>query len=650
MPCVGQNISSEDEKQFLKLEVGGSKLVAVTSDDSNNQQNLISTSCLLMRLRTKSCKNCLYTEKLFRTRSSKRKASSISADHAPPQKCNLRFLDEKGLLKKVAEQNKQLKSSLKRETRIKEAELIELVDEDNQDLMEIVRSTKINDIPPNLKTLWEQQMKQLSMKSPTGYRWDPRIIRFVLDIYCKTPRALDAMREFLVLPSNRLIRYYKNAVNQDEGWNDEMISWCKKEAERQNLKPADYWGGLIMDEMKIQEDLQMTVKGGKHQLTGVVSLGNFYNSMKKIESQDDSKISLATHLLQFVFLSDCGFRFPIAHFPTAQCPSSVLYLKFWEGVLQMRRAGFVIYFSICDGGDPNRQFIKMHFPNCHPCDLHFVGYNMLTEDPIIFQMDCKHNFKKLRNNVEKSSERGTSRCLAKDGKNIFWSHWKQAFSWDQNSNSCHLHEKLKEDHFMLTPNSRMRNNLAEDVLDNKMLLLMKAYRDHLEKNEGEESSKRLDETIKFLSHTSVIVELFSDKHVIYHVQDRRIVKMQEALQYFRNWKSTISTSKQFLSEKLWFDLQSMILGFVSMVKSKLSRYPGSVVKPAIYNQDVVENHFCQLRGANGQNDNPTYQMIQCTQNSIIFGQTTLSKKCNTGSARNNSFSGLPKESLFSRNK
>lgn len=174
MPCVGQNVTDEDEKQFLKLEVGGSKLVTVTSDDSNNQQNLISTSCLLMRFRTKSCKHCLYIEKLFRTRSNKRKVSSVSADHAPQKKCNLRFLDQKGLQKKIAEQKKQLKSGLKRETRIKEAELIELIDEDSQDLMEIVQSTKINDIPPNLKTLWEQQMKQLSMKSPTGYRWDPR--------------------------------------------------------------------------------------------------------------------------------------------------------------------------------------------------------------------------------------------------------------------------------------------------------------------------------------------------------------------------------------------------------------------------------------------------------------------------------------------
>ena len=35
-----------------------------------------------------------------------------------------------------------------------------------------------------------------------------------------------------------------------------------------------------------------------------------------------------------------------------------------------------------------------------------------------------------------------------------------------------VHERLKEDHFNLTPSSRMRNGLAEDVLDKRMLLLM----------------------------------------------------------------------------------------------------------------------------------------------------------------------------------
>jgi hypothetical protein len=97
-------------------------------------------------------------------------------------------------------------------------------------------------------------------------------------------------------------------------------------------------------------------------------------------------------------------------------------------------------------------------------------------------------------------------------------------------------------------------------------------------------------------------------------------------------------------------MQSMILGFITLVKVKLARFPGSVIKPAIMNQDLVENHFSQLRAANGQNENPTYLLTQGTQNLIIFGQTTVSKKSNTGTSRNSSFAELPKENLFSKKK
>ena len=83
----------------------------------------------------------------------------------------------------------------------------------------------------------------------------------------------------------------------------------------------------------------------------------------------------------------------------------------------------------------------------------------------------QHNFKKVRNNVEKSSSCG-KRTLRIGGKYIYWSHWKEAYHGDQMSNSMPLHERLKEDHFNLTPSSRMRNGLAEDILDKRMLLLM----------------------------------------------------------------------------------------------------------------------------------------------------------------------------------
>ena len=81
--------------------------------------------------------------------------------------------------------------------------------------------------------------------------------------------------------------------------------------------------------------------------------------------------------------------------------------------------------------------------------------------------------KKIRNNLEKSSISGTTRCLKNGGEDIFWRHWKDAYLWDQGQNSLPIHEKLKEDHFQLTPSTHMRNSLAEDVLDRKMLYLMK---------------------------------------------------------------------------------------------------------------------------------------------------------------------------------
>ena len=77
--------------------------------------------------------------------------------------------------------------------------------------------------------------------------------------------------------------------------------------------------------------------------------------------------------------------------------------------------------------------------------------------------------------MEKSSPHGTARCLRINGQNVFWLHLKEAYTWDQNNNSCHFHERLKEDHFMLKPSLRMKNSLAEDVLDKKMLLLMKVH-------------------------------------------------------------------------------------------------------------------------------------------------------------------------------
>ena len=91
---------------------------------------------------------------------------------------------------------------------------------------------------------------------------------------------------------------------------------------------------------------------------------------------------------------------------------------------------------------------------------------------VINGLNFQHNFKKVRNNIEKSRDGGV-RHLQIGSKYIEWEQWKLAYRWDQQENTLSVHERLTEDHFHLGYASRMRNHLATDVLDKKMLDLFK---------------------------------------------------------------------------------------------------------------------------------------------------------------------------------
>ena len=110
--------------------------------------------------------------------------------------------------------------------------------------------------------------------------------------------------------------------------------------------------------------------------------------------------------------------------------------------------------------------------------------------------------------------------------------------------------------------------------------------------------------------------------------DVRINKLDAFLNFFSDCRGEVASpnGKEFISNKLWFDLQSMTHGFKAIVNIKLSKFPSSTIKPWLVNQDGVENHFCQTRSCNGQNNNPTYRLQESAQNSIRFGQQRIRKK------------------------
>jgi len=146
-----------------------------------------------------------------------------------------------------------------------------------------------------------------------------------------------------------------------------------------------------------------------------------------------------------------------------------------------------------------------------------------------------------------------------------------------------------------------------------------------------EDGTPLDSTLQLLQHTSQVIDLFNSKCPITNINNTRLKKLHSFYKFMLNWREeSADDNSSFISSKLWFDLQSMCLGFNALVQIKLKNFPQSSIKPAIVNQDCVENHFCQVRSCNGQNNNPTYNQQQSTQNLIRFGQTVISRKSNVG--------------------
>lgn len=167
-----------------------------------------------------------------------------------------------------------------------------------------------------------------------------------------------------------------------------------------------------------------------------------------------------------------------------------------------------------------------------------------------------------------------------------------------------------------------------------------AYRNSLNEN-----SMNLDMTIQLLEVSSQLIDIFGDYKPIQSLADDRLCQLSSCLQFFSDWEKSVMASNQppltknkmLLSEKLRFDLASMIMGFQQLCKLVLTRCPGGGVVPSRTNSNIVENVFCQQRGRNGQNDNPNYDQYCHKMNGIILGQRITTKKSNTGNVEDLTF-------------
>ena len=406
----------------------------------------------------------------------------------------------------------------------------------------------------------------------------------------------------------------------------------KEEANMHYPSEGSFAGGICIDEMSIQEDRCMVKSNGEVRLVGFVDMGEESDNLNVLCTGKRERV-LASHVLQFLYIGMKGFRFPFACFPVTQTKAGNLHFLFWEAVKFLNMYEFQVLFVSMDGAQTNRDFMKMFFADSPTILNNFATKNIWSpNDPdILFIMDYSHVIKRVRNNVLKSGVgKNFVRTLVYK-QNILWEHWVNAFKWDHETNAFPLHRKLTNDHFFLTQESKMRNRLAEDVMNDEMLHLMESFQKFL----GEDGYL-LDDTIALLRATSVIVSTFRDRRPIVDIEDKRLDDIMTALSWFNDWEAHVNSKKkpvpnrdkQLMSVQTREDLNSCIIGFNTLCRNTLRHTRHSIV-PARINSDVIENIFCQQRGIiNGNNTNPTFYQYVKNINTVIIGQNAVSKDSN----------------------
>ena len=127
------------------------------------------------------------------------------------------------------------------------------------DLKTIFSNANDKNIPPFTKLSWSEQQKYVGKSSTKGIRYHPTLIRYCLSLASKSPPTYDQMRfdgknntGFLILPSRRRLKDYKNYITPQRGFNKEILLELIKKPE--NFSDIEQFVILLTDEMKIQEN------------------------------------------------------------------------------------------------------------------------------------------------------------------------------------------------------------------------------------------------------------------------------------------------------------------------------------------------------------------------------------------------------------
>ena len=159
----------------------------------------------------------------------------------------------------------------------------------------------------------------------------------------------------LILPSQRRLKDYRNAIRPQRGCNCEVTEELKSLTN--SYFDVQRYVVLLFDEMKIQSNLVLDKVTGD--VIGFTNLGDLDLNFAVLDKTDE----IATHALAFIVRGvSSPLKLCLAHFSTNDVTAAQLMPIFWEAVCILETScNLWVICTTSSGASSNRRFFLFCF-------------------------------------------------------------------------------------------------------------------------------------------------------------------------------------------------------------------------------------------------------------------------------------------------
>ena len=281
-------------------------------------------------------------------------------------------------------------------------------------------------------------MAARNAKGNHGIKWHPLMIRLALQLKLCAQSSLNAARNFIQLPCDRLLWDYTHIYEATPGVHKEFVNEI---AQRVIDSKYDYqkFHVLSFDEMTIKENLVQ--KKGSGKIIGYVKLNEVQTELEELKEKLFAEANsirckpvtplIAKKMLTYMVRGTSrGTQHCVASFPVHSLTKEDLHQYTWDVTACLETSGVKNVAFVADGSAVNRSFSQMH-PSEQKTKS---GLVYKTPNPfdtvrnIYFIPDPPHALKKAQNCLENSG-RKKSRNLMKNGESLTWKPIIRLFKW-----------------------------------------------------------------------------------------------------------------------------------------------------------------------------------------------------------------------------